>query len=1035
MKIRKISILRRLSIVCLLLCANLLVWAQGPVYTCDFEDEAERAEWKLNIVAKQSVLDNLENKWWMDESGNFSPTGSHGLYISSATNGNDAVYEACTTMFTVAVREIDLPDLPDGKYSQEYNLYFDWKCSGKASSGEGLYVCWMPRTEKTNSSDNAAGVPAYCTEHKVGLPNIQDSLYARKRQWGPGKAVIEYRGVPSKLVFVWFSAKGRTFQPSACIDNIELRPVEDVCQAPTNVTHFITGDSIILSWKGNADHYSVKFYDRVADRWFVEDNITARSCTIPHVGEGMQSFFVRAYCDKEGVTASDFVEYTTFMFHKGVYCIDYMDLTDDNCYTGVFGDIKDQFQNKGKIDRGYYDWTSRHTLHYEPDEYDEHTNYKLKTCPPGYLTSVRLGDNTIGGLGEGIKYEYNVGDGARAIMKIKYAMVLQQPETHTYEQMPKFRLEVLCDGKPIANKCGTALFQAGEGGYDAGWRPGAEGWVYKNWEEHSVNLRDYVGKKLTIRLSTADCTPKGHTGYVYFVLDCESGDIEGLNCGKDNPTTRFTAPSGFDYAWYLSDNIEEILSTEQTLEVDPFDTREYSVNVITKNNANCWYTLSACGLPRVPTPLATYEAKTIRCENVVTFNNLSYVSRQTESGGPLIRTDEPVSFLEWDFGDGVVLQSLDTVIKHTYPKKGGRYVMRLRAGINDGFCTMEDSIILQLPNLTPDTTMIDEHLCRDEYPFGYMYAGQAYTEDLDSIFTFISKVSGCDSLCHVRLKYHEKGPFVQTDTICYGDSVLFVDRWIKESGRYDTLLHNPWGCDSIVRLDLFVDPLLKVRIPDTIQICPEDPQLIIPYMVEQGRLDSLTILFDSASISAGFEPLYSFRNGDEIYIAVPDALSPNRYWAKLSYQTPLCVAAERPICIELGYSASVIWQKSDLLAITNEDYNGGYEFLTYQWYRDGEPVEGATGPNLSVTDADRGHEFYVVVQRQDDGVKLGTCSVVYMGTTGIDNINLSTLKYPISVYTLMGIRMTQINNISEMNMLPQGMYILTDGETTIKWVR
>ena len=1018
---RKSYTLQRLIAVCLLLCAGPMGWAQAPVYTCDFEDEAERAQWTLN-PAKESALKQIKNKWWIGKPGNFSPTGSNGLYISSDANGEAAVYDASQAGFICAVREMPA-ELPEGIY----DLYFDWQCVGKVSQGEGLYVCWVPDSIVVNGF-NTIKMPNWVDETRVGLPQ-QDSIYARKGRWGPGKAIITHDGTPHKLVFVWCTKRGVVYPPSACVDNIELRPQPVTpCAVPAKITHSMKGDTVILQWQGNADHYSVRYYDFDADRWFTDDNLQNPCCSIPNVLMGIQTFVLRAYCD-DG-TASDFVEYSEYIFPQGVYCINYMELTDQNCYTGTY---ETPFQTKGKVNNGYYDWSSRHTLHYMPDEYDEHTDYNVRTCPEGYPVAVRLGWGNQGKgshAGHGVEYKYKIADQSTGVLKIKYAVVLENG--HKPAENPQFELEVFADGVSI--ECGHAYFQANDG-EENGWKEGAKGWVYKDWTEHAINLRDYIGKTLTIRISTTDCKQTIHTGYVYFVLDCESGLLSGLNCGEDNPTTEFTAPSGFDYVWYLQGNPKDTLSKSQKFTIKPLDTNIYNVNIINKSNADCWYTLTACGMPRIPTPKFECKPEVIRCENVVTFINDSYVALQNMVTDERMRSDEPLTSLEWDFGDGIVLHSFASEIKHTYPKVGGHFVMHLRAGISDDACVIEDSIVLDLPDLSSPTTEMEKHLCRDDYPWGFEYEGKRYLEDVDSVFTLIAKQTGCDSLCHVRLKFHEKGPFVHTDTICYGDSLLFIDHWLKATGCYDTLLHNPWGCDSIVRLDLFVDPLLQIKMPDTLHICPEDNVLSIPYIVEQGRLDSLIILFDSLALEAGFDSVYAFGADEEMVIPVSDSLMPNRYWATLSYRTPLCEAATRPLCVEVGYSASVIWQKTDLLAITNEDYNGGYTFLTYQWYRDGQPIEGADGPNLSVTDDDRGHEFYVVVQRQGDGVKLGTCSVVYIGTTGIGNINIGTLQSPIDVYSVMGVRVAQIESVAEMNNLPSGIYILTDGETTVKWVR
>lgn len=1043
MQIRKISILRRLSVVCWLLCVNLLVWAQAPVYTCDFEEVEERGEWKLNVVANESFLQDMENKWWIGKPGNFSPTGSNGLYISSNEKGDSAVYTSKSTMFICAMREMS--DLPAGRY----NLYFDWKCYGKANSIEGLYVCWVPDSIRINGSPNTGDVPGFCKKYKIGLPNMTDSLYVRKGFFGPGKAIIQHDGTPHKLVFLWLSKKGISNPPSVCIDNIELRPQQiNNCQAPSNIKHTITDDNnVILSWKGNADKYDVRCYDILKDKWLATFiGISQTNCTIPIVEEGAYTFILRSHCSD--TTASDFVQYTEYIYHKGDYCIDYMDLNNQNCYIGTY---KEPFTQQQKVDSGYSSIKSRHTLCYMTEDYDANTNHKLRVVPEGYKVSVRLGDELGGKRGEGVKYTYKVASKETSILKVKYAMVLPNPHDSTPEQNPRFGMDILCDGTQLADSCGYVEF-IGAVGPGGTWKPGSpdgQNWLYRDWSEFAINLRAYVGKTLTIQIYTTDCEPGAHPGYAYFVLDCESGEMSGLNCGEDNPTTQFVAPDGFDYVWYHADNPLDTLGRKQTYEIGPMDTTIYNVNVINKTNDRCWYTLTACGMPRIPIPRAKHRSEEIRCENVVTFyNDSSYIELQNMLTGIRTRSDEPISSMEWDFGDGSpVAHSLDSVV-HIYPKKGGLYVMHYKVGIsgtNFETCAAEDSIILDLPDLSLPTTEVEMHLSTKDYPFGIEYDGKRYLEDVDSTFTLISKQTGCDSLCHVLLKFHDPGPYEQVDTICYGDSLWFVDRWLKESGIYEDTIINTFEninfneevttCDSIVRTKLYVDPLLFVNMPDTVHICPDDNLLAIPYIVEQGRVDSLIIRFDSLSTEAGFDSVYVFGADEEMAVQFPDSLIPNRYWATISYRTPRCEATTRPLCVEVSYSASVIWQKTDLLAITNEDYNGGYEFLTYQWYRDGEPINGANGPNLSVTDADRGHEFYVVVQRQDDGVKLGTCSVVYMGTTGIDNINLSTLKYPISVYTLMGIRMTQINNISEMNMLPQGMYILTDGETTIKWVR
>ena len=1024
---------RQVIVLLLLLCAVSL---PAQVYTCDFENSTETAQWVLNKAKDNATVAKLENKWYIGTPGQFAPTGNTGLYVS-ADKGATVSYTANNTMFITAYRDMSNITMAAG----DYELYFNYRVGGKTSSGDGFYICWVPLTQNTLSATGIGGRPQWAEDYAC-MDDDKNSCFSGKIAGGIGKVNITHDGTPHKLVILWFSAGGSVAPPAASIDNIELR-TSSTCAAVTNVSHTISGDTVNLSWSGKADHYSVYCYDANNGAWSTQDNVKTNTCQLTKVSEGAHTFFVRAYCDEN--TASDWTQYTQLIYHKGERCIDYMELTGKNCFTGNYDS---PFGKKEKVDKGYNDWTSRQTLHYVPNEYDANTNYQLRTCPEGYLASVRLGDgdyqngnSTIAGgmghnLGEAVEYTYKVTSGSMGILKVKYAIALTNPHDSLYN--PRFWVDVLSNGRRIANDCGYALYYAGGGdGWKEGAKVGNTQWLYHDWTELAINLRDYVGKTLTIRLVTTDCKPEGHTGYVYFVLDCESGDISGQNCGEENPTTHFEAPSGFDYVWYKSGAPEDTLSRSQEFDIEPLDTALYSVNIINKNNKDCWYTLDVSGLPRFPQPEVTYSLRTIRCENVVTFNNSTCVWRRNQVSKQMYRTEEQVTSLHWDFGDGEEYEGLDKVLEHTYPPEGGHYTLRLTASVSDGACAITKDFELDLPDLTSPTTVVDVHACRGDYPFGYTYGADNLTfyNDVDSVFTYISQRTGCDSLCHLSLTFHEPGPYEVYDTICGGDSVLFFDRVLRETGRYDTTVQTVWQCDSIAVLDLYVEPKLEYETPDTIPVCTDDLQgvLLIPYQHTAGQLDSIAIRFDSLAIAAGFDSLYRFAADEPLRIELPDSIFPNRYRTTMSFITPRCEVPAHVVCVELSYSASMLHQNGGILAVTNETYNGGYTFDTYQWYRDGAPIEGATNPNLSVTDSDKGHEFYVVVRR-DDGVLLPTCPIVY-GMTSLEYVHLNDMNFPVHVYSPIGLYLGLKENVSELSNLPSGIYVLTDGYQTLKIVR
>lgn len=1009
------------------LCANILC-AELPVYTCDFEDPVERSKWTLNAGRMR-----LLNIWCFGAAGDFSEHGEQGLFISADLNQVDPIYDGTNTMFVTAVR--NMSDVPAGNY----RLYFDWKCKGKRS-GDGFYVCWVPDSVTTNSAANTGGLPKWVQDHKC------DTIFSQENLWTVGHVDINHTGVPSKLVILWYSTQGVAAPPSACIDNLELRPItESMCAAPYNISHEMQGDTVILKWKGTPRYYDVRCYDHLADKWVVYNKILGESinlvnhtCSIPGLSEGVQTFIIRAHCGDD--MASDFVSYTKFIFHKGVRCIDYMDL-EGNCYTGSYTTrAKNQrpFSTREQVDLGYDNPASRHTLHYVPDEYDELTNYQLRTCPEGYLASVRLGNSDTGnGTGESIEYKYKVQDGASAILKIKYALVLSNPHPESPEANPQFWLDILSDNKVIPNECGFAMFTAGDS-ENSGWIEGASGvygtdWMYKEWTEHSINLSDYVGKTLTIRLVTTDCQPSAHTGYVYFVLDCEDGGLSGLNCGEDNPTTDFEAPSGFDYVWYLADNPLDTLDRDQHFQIAPLDTNVYCVNVINKNNADCWYTLTAVGKPRVPTPMATYSTRVERCQNIVTFENQSCVYLQNMVTDKFDRTNEPVTYVSWDFGDGSVEESATSIgaqVQHMYPPEGGTFIVKLTAGISNNACVVTDSFAVILPDLSTPITEVREDVCKVDYPFGYPYAGVWLYEDVDSVFTLTSKNTGCDSLCHLVLKFHDIIEYSYCDTICEGDTLHFFKQALTKSGQYADTIVGASGCDSIVQLNLHVEPMLQVDIQDSLSICLDNKVIEIPYQILNGNMDSIIVVFDSLAMENGLLSRYAFGASELPTIALPDSVTPNFYSAVISYTNPYCDIKSDTISLELLYSSSIAQVKTDLLAVQNDEYNGGYAFDSIQWYRAGEPITGAITPNLAVSAEDIGVEFTVKLRRDGEDVMIGTCPIVYLPTS-IDPVYVPNMTWPLHVYNVLGMPLGKMT-LNEFTNLPAGIYLLSDEKNTIK---
>jgi hypothetical protein len=125
-----------------------------------------------------------------------------------------------------------------------------------------------------------------------------------------------------------------------------------------------------------------------------------------------------------------------------------------------------------------------------------------------------------------------------------------------------------------------------------------------------------------------------------------------------------------------------------------------------------------------------------------------------------------------------------------------------------------DSIVtLNLTILPPvDNTIITDTICSGN---SYTWPANGKTYFTDAVDTVIlSDRNGCDSVLILQLTQVAKIETVFSDTICYGDTLV----WNVNGQEYTTsavdsiILPSSQGCDSIVKLNLTVLP----EIPETV---------------------------------------------------------------------------------------------------------------------------------------------------------------------------------------------------------------------------
>lgn len=150
--------------------------------------------------------------------------------------------------------------------------------------------------------------------------------------------------------------------------------------------------------------------------------------------------------------------------------------------------------------------------------------------------------------------------------------------------------------------------------------------------------------------------------------------------------------------------------------------------------------------------------------------------------------------------------------------KGNGSSLSNHGGANRG------SMVISLSNICniPVTSLTDTSICNGDSAmiFGSYYSSPGVYYDT------LTTSSGCDSVLSKELKVLPNGVFPQPDiSICQGDSAMIFGSYYTTSGIYYDTLSNSIGCDSILSIELKVNPTGTFPQPD-VSICDGDSIMI-----------------------------------------------------------------------------------------------------------------------------------------------------------------------------------------------------------------
>ena len=370
--------------------------------------------------------------------------------------------------------------------------------------------------------------------------------------------------------------------------------------------------------------------------------------------------------------------------------------------------------------------------------------------------------------------------------------------------------------------------------------------------------------------------------------------------------------------------------------------------------------------------------------NGVTFTN-GFISSDKFCYGDVLEFDaevgtDEISRVDWDFGDGISLQNGDPKVQHDYAVPGWYDVQAQLYGHQ--VCTDESdqflgSVQFSFRVVRPDTQYVYVHDCKPE----------DWREELKNDTAWPTVITDCSNI--------EATVTIWGKHSSSEDEVSAHDQYTEpltgitypqnpdDPNEYDQVIDinltdlfgtkNASDCDTIIHRRVRIITCLDMSIPNDSaaqHACPGE-NIIVPYTFRKGSIG------DAYFVLNGQKTVVDIAN-DEVELPVSE-LKPGTYKTTITIQDPNCdQTLEFPLDVAIYYPSDIFKYKyNNVLAVYKKGFGGnvnpGYDFVAYQWYHNGQAIDGATESIYhSEAPFTLGDTYYVVLTDKD-GFVLPSC--------------------------------------------------------------
>ena len=434
---------------------------------------------------------------------------------------------------------------------------------------------------------------------------------------------------------------------------------------------------------------------------------------------------------------------------------------------------------------------------------------------------------------------------------------------------------------------------------------------------------------------------------------------------------------------------------------------------------------------------------TAKIQQGITVNNKFFTTNVPDSMSvcygdtiTLFTEMKNIDQITWDMGNGTTKS--DVKFKYVYPNPG-TYNIRVSIKSISNLCD-NTGLITTINAKINIKNIVEKHyynsICLPGNPLN----------NLQAIIRNDTTRYQCDSIVynHYSTNYETYSTY---NKIAF-NSFKWIDgiTYYKSTNLPTFKIKNTAGCDSIISLHLSIQECMEITLDNSLlkNICSNTTRLFIPYDLKSGSFNRFTADFNESAKASGFTQSSVTDNGSKFIVTFPSNLIPDRDTLILTlFDDIVCNNSEVfTIPFTINYSDVIAQKWNDLLVIRS---NTGFEFTDFQWYKNGNLIEGATGPHYYVgkdgSILDFNAEYAVELTRKDK-VKLMSCPIkpvkklsalnisVYPTAMNLgESIHIETTEDCIvTLIDPIGVKQTNVNLKSGSNTLnspsKSGVYIL-----------